>query len=130
MSWDVILINSSQEIKTLEELDDNKFETTDFCLIFENHFKHIVKDESFIKARGKDFIISYFETEENVSVKMVSLIGENGLFELILLARKNNWQIFDTTLGQMIDLENPSKNGFKRFQKYLKYILKGKVLQG
>jgi ABC-type Fe2+-enterobactin transport system substrate-binding protein len=57
---------------------------------------------------------------------MLSLYGENGLYELVVLAKKHNWQIFDTGLGQMIDLENPSNNGFENFQDYLKQILNAK----
>ena len=36
----------------------------------------------------------------------LSLYGENGLFELIELAKKYGWKIFDTGLGEMIDLDN------------------------
>lgn len=64
------------------------------------------------------------DTTPPVSNKMLSLYGENGLYELVTLARKNNWQIFDTGDGQMIDLENPAINGYENFQSYLKHVLK------
>ena len=57
---------------------------------------------------------------------MLSLYGENGLFVLIGLAKKQNWQIFDTGIGEMLDLESPSKNGYENFQTYLKQIVAGK----
>jgi len=40
-----------------------------------------------------------------------------------VLAKKYNWQIFDTGLGQMINLENPDINGYSNFQNYLKDVL-------
>lgn len=40
---------------------------------------------------------------------MISLYGESGLFELIELAKMYGWQIFETGLGEMIDLDNPEK---------------------
>lgn len=57
---------------------------------------------------------------------MINLYGENGLFELIEIAKQYGWQIFDTGLGEMIDLENPSKNGYKNYRKYVDQILKNK----
>lgn len=56
---------------------------------------------------------------------MVSIYCENGLFELVILAKKHGWRIFDTALGAMIDLDNPAVNGYENFRSYLKHVLKG-----
>jgi hypothetical protein len=124
MSWDIVLFNSSKKIENLEEVDLAKLEPTDFCAVLESHFDEIVKDDDHREIKGKDFAINFFIDNELVSNKMLSLYGENGLFELVVLAKKHNWQIFDTGLGQMINLENPSINGYENFQNYLKHILK------
>lgn len=126
MSWDIVLFNSRQKIELPEEVDETKLEPTDFCSVFENHFDKIVKDDNHREIKGKDFTIDYFIDDEPVSNKMISLYGEYGLFELVVLARKHNWQIFDTGLGEMIDLENPSINGYENFQSYLKHVLNQK----
>jgi prophage antirepressor-like protein len=126
MSWDIILFNSNQKINSITELDDTHLEPTDFCSALENHFTHVIKSENRREIKGQDFSIDYFQDGEKVSDKMLSLYGENGLYELVVLAKKYNWQIFDTGLGQMIDLENPSNNGFENFYDYLKQILKDK----
>lgn len=94
--------------------------TTDFCSVFDGHFTQIDRYDNHRAIMGKDFTIDYFVDEEPVSNKMLSLYGENGLYELVTLARKYNWQIFDTGLGQMINLENPAINGYEIFQNYLK----------
>ena len=124
MSWDIILFNSRQKIQSVEEVDKTQLEPTDFCSAFENHFGNIDKDDNHREIKGKDFAIDYFVDDEPVSNKMLSLYGENGLYELVTLARKHNWQIFDTGHGQMIDLENPAVNGYENFQTYLKHVLK------
>ncbi len=124
MSWDIILFNSRQKITLVEELDDTQLEPTNFSSAFETHFTEILKDENHREIKGKDFFINYFIDEEEVSNKMVSLYGENALFELVALAKKHNWQIFDTGIGQMIDLENPANNGYENFQSYLRHVLK------
>ncbi len=126
MSWDVVLFNSSQKINSIEEMDESQLEPIDFCSLLEKHFEQIIKKENHIEIKGRDYAIDYFVDDENVSNKMLSLYGENALYELVLLSKKYNWQIFDTGLGQMIDLENPSNNGFENFQNYLKQILKDK----
>jgi len=123
MSWDIVLFNSRQKIETIEDLNEDCLEPTDFCSALEQHFNKIVVKENHREIKGADFSIDYFLDEEPVSNKMISLYGENGLYELVLLAKKYNWQIFDTGIGQMLDLENPSKNGYKSFQNYLKQVL-------
>jgi hypothetical protein len=125
MSWDIVLINSRQKIDHIENMDDNQLEPTDFCYAFESYFEQIIIDDNHREIKGKDYSIDYFTDDQKVSNKMISLYGENGLFEIILLARKHNWQIFDTGLGQMVDIENPNMNGYQNFQKYLQQILKG-----
>lgn len=124
MSWDIVLFNSRQKICSVEELDDTQLEPTDFCSAFESHFKEISKNDNHREIKGKDFAIDYYVDENKVSNKMVSLYGENGLFELVELAKKHNWQIFDTGNGQMVDLENPANNGYENFQSYLRQVLK------
>ena len=123
MSWDIVLFNSRQKITSVEDVDDTQLEPTDFCSAFENHFAEIIKDDNHREIKGNDFSIDYFVDEDKVSNKMVSLYGENGLFELVELAKEHSWQIFDTGNGQMIDLENPAKNGYENFQSYLRHVL-------
>lgn len=122
MSWDIVLFSSTQRITDVEELDETKLVPTDFCAVLERHFEQIDQDGSYREIRGKSFTIGYFLDEEKVSNKILNLYGENGLYELLVLAREYQWQLFDTGLGQMIDLDNPSKNGYANFQNYLKQI--------
>lgn len=123
MSWDIVLFNTSDKIEDLEQFDADKLEPTDFNTIFEKHFTKINKNEDHREIVGKDFSIDYFVDDEHVTNKMLSLYGENGLYEIVYLAKKIGWQIFDTGNGQMIDLEDPSKNGYADFQNYLKQVL-------
>lgn len=123
MSWDIVLFNSSQKITSVEDLKENQLIPIDFCSILEKHFANIKKNEDFREIVGNGYSIDYFIDDELVSNKMLSLHGENALFALIELSKKQNWQIFDTGIGKMLDLENPAKNGYENFQSYLKQIL-------
>lgn len=123
MSWDIVLFNSRQKITSVEDVDDTQLEPTDFCSAFESRFSEIIRDDAHRKIKGKDFTIEYFADEDKVSNKMVSVYGENGLFELIALAKQHKWQLFDTGNGQMIDLDNPANNGYGNFQSYLRHVL-------
>ena len=124
MSWDIVLFNSKQKIESAAELDENQLEPTNFDGILENSFDRIKKDANHREIVGMDFTIDYFIHDEPVSNTMLSIYGENGLYKLIELAKKHNWQIFDSGIGEMIDLENPKKNGFKNHRKYVKQIIK------
>ena len=126
MSWDIVLFNSKQKIEVISELDENQLEPTDFDGILENSFDRIKKDDNHREIIGIDFTIDFFVHNEPVSNTMLSLYGENGLYALIEIAKKHNWQIFDSGIGEMIDLENPEKNGFENHRKYVEQILKRK----
>ena len=124
MSWDIVLFNSREKITLVEELDPDQLEPTDFWSAFDDHFEEIEKSDGHWDIQGKDFSIVCYPRDEMVSNTTVNLYGINGLYELIFLAKKHGWQIFDTGRGEMLDLENPAKNGFENFQSYIRQILR------
>lgn len=126
MSWDIILFNSKQKIESVAELDENQLEPTDFTGILEKSFDRIKKDDNHREIIGTDFAIDFFADNEHSSNFMLSLYGENGIYALIELAKKHNWQIYDSGIDGMVDLENPEKNGFENHRKYVEQILKNK----
>ena len=126
MSRDIVLFNSKQKIKSVAELDENQLEPTDFSGILEYSFDQIKKDNNHREIIGTNFTIAFFMDNEHSSNFMLSLYGESGLLELIELAKKYNWQIYDSGIDGMIDMENPKKNGFKNPKKYVEQILKQK----
>ena len=126
MSWDIILFNSSQKIVSLENLEDDLLKPVDFDKILKSSFDKVKKTENHIEIIGKDFTIEFFEDKEVESNKTLNLYGENGLFEIIKIAKKESWQIYDSGLDEMLNLENPSKNGYLNFQTYLNEVINGK----
>ena len=123
MSWDIVLFNSKQKIELVEELDEKQLEPTDFSGILESSFNQINEDENYREIIGTDFTIDFFADSEYSNNFMLSLYGENGIYALIELAKKHNWQIYDSGFDGMIDLENPEKNGFKNHKKYVEQIM-------
>jgi len=123
MSWDIVLFNSKQTIRSVEEIDEGLLVPTDFCSVLESNFDKIEKDGKHRTIKGDGFEIDFFTDEERVSNKLLSLYGEKGLYALVNLACQNNWQVFDTALNQMIDLNDPEKNGYKHLSDYVKQIL-------
>ena len=123
MSWDIVLFNSKQKIVSVAELDESKLEPTDFGEILENSFDQIKKDENHREIIGLNFTIDFYRNNKPVSNTMLNLNCENGLYELIELAKKYDWQIYDSGIDGMIDLENPEKNGFENHRNYVDQIL-------
>ncbi|MEO7977091.1 hypothetical protein [Flavobacterium sp.] len=115
MSWDIVLFNSVQKINVIDEVDEEKLIPIAFDKIISEHFGLEESGE----MKGDDFSIDFYKDDEPVSNKMISLYGEKALFEIARLAKIQNWQIFDTSLNKMIDLENLTENGFANFQSYL-----------
>ncbi|RBW58323.1 hypothetical protein DS884_10730 [Tenacibaculum sp. E3R01] len=126
MSWDIILFNSKQKIKSVAKLDENQLEPTDFTGILENSFDRIKKEDKHREIIGNDFTIDFFADNVHSSNFMLSLYGENVIYVLIELSKKYNLQIYDSGIDGMVDLENPEKNGFVNHRKYIEEILKNK----
>jgi hypothetical protein len=123
MSWDIFIFNSTQKIESVENIDDQCFVPINFTEILEKYFDNIKADDTHRRISGENFSIEYFISTEKEGNLMLSLFEEKALFELIQISKKYNWQIFDTGNGEMIDLENPSKNGYENFQSYLQQII-------
>lgn len=123
MSWDIVLFSSTQKINTVENLDEEKLVPIDFDKSILGHFSSHKFDNQHVEIIGKDFSMDFFIDEELVSNKMISLYGENALFEIAKLAKIQNWQIYDSGIDKMLNLENASENGYANFQSYLNKIL-------
>jgi hypothetical protein len=124
MSWDIILFSSEENLVSLENLNEDLLKPIDFDEILKSSFMNIKKKENHNEIIGKDFSIEFFDDEELVSNKMLILHGENGLFEIIKIAKVENWQIYDSGSDKMLNLEKPEENGYENFQKYLNQIFK------
>jgi len=123
MSWDIVIFSSTQKITSVEEINEDQFVPIDFDAILEKHFQNIIIDEDHREIKGAEYSIDYFANSEPASNLMFSLYGEAALFELIRVAKIHGWQIFDTGSGEMLNLEDPAKNGYANFQSYLKHVL-------
>lgn len=127
MSWDIVLFSSKEKIKSIETLEEKSLLPIDFNRILNNSFKEIRKNENHREIIGGDFTIEFFIQDSEESNIMISIYGEKGLFEIIEVSKKHNLQVFDTSLNDFINLNNPLKNGFSNFQNYLKQIRNDKT---
>lgn len=128
MSWDVVLFNSSQKIETPQEVDPSLLIETDFCSEFLKSFKNFKKSENHIELIGESYSIELFCEENKISNTMLSLYGEDAIYALVEIAKKQNWQIYDTVLDAMIHLDNPQKNGYLNHKKFVEKIQHDKSL--
>ncbi len=122
MSWDIVLFSSKQNLVSLENLNEDLLKPIDFDKVLKSKFQNIKKTENHNEIIGNDFSIEYFDEGELVSNKMLTIFGENGLFELIRIAKIENWQIYDSGIDKMLNLEKPEENGYENFNQYLKSI--------
>jgi hypothetical protein len=123
MSWDVVLFSSKEQISSIADLDEDKLVAVNFDNTLLDYFKNSRKDGNHIIITGEDFEIDFSMDEELVSNKMISLYGENALFNIILIAKKENWQVYDSGLDNMINLDDPFVNGYKNFISYREKVI-------
>ncbi|MEN5055643.1 hypothetical protein [Sphingobacterium kitahiroshimense] len=124
MSWDIVLFNSKQKITDLEEIQEDLLIDTDFFTPIQSYFKRIEVKDNCSTIIGDGFEIDYFVDDKLSSNELLHLYGENAIYEMIQLAKLQGWQIYDSGLDGMIDLNNPSHNGYNRFNEYVDEVLK------
>jgi hypothetical protein len=122
MSWDVILFSSKEKIESIAGFDENILLPIDFNSIFRSFFEVIKTKGSHSEIVDKDFSIDFYVHDSNVSNILISIYGEKGYFKIIEFSKTYNLQVFDTSLNDFVDIENPDKNGFSKFQNYLNKI--------
>ncbi len=122
MSWDIVLFNSTQKISSVEDLDEKKLKPVNFDSSLLDHFTNAKIDDGYVVIQSDDHSIEFSLDDEYVSNKIIFLYGEKALFEMIILARKQNWQIYDPGLDAMLNLETPSVNGYNNFKAYLDLV--------
>ena len=118
MSWDVILFNSKQLIDSPETVTEDLLVPVCFDKLIEEHFRTVKGNENHKKVEGNGYTICYYELKEPVSNTILNLYGEGAIFALSDFAKKYGFQIFDTGLGKMVNLDHPEFNGFEDFERY------------
>lgn len=125
MSWDVVLFKSKQKIQTVAKIDEKQLIEIDFDKKIELYFLDITKKENYIEIKGANFSIDYYCSPPK-SNTMLQLYGENSIYALIEFSKKYDLQIYDSALDAMIDLDNPSINGYKNHKNYVTHIMENK----
>jgi len=126
-----MIFNLKRKVDSVNEIDESVLvdigTKTDFKKIMTDNYRDIIWDKDWGKIERKDFSIEFSlgDSDEPFSNTVFHLYGENAIYEIVELCKKNNWQLFDTGLEQMVDLDNPENNGYKNHQAYVRQILNG-----
>ena len=130
MSWDVVIFNLSRKIDKAEDIDENVLVNigtgADFKNIIVKEFPYATFEDNWCKIETDSFSLetSLCDPNEELSNTIFHLYGENAIYALVNLCKKQNWQAFDTSLGTMLNLDKPEENGYSKFQEYLTQVLK------
>ena len=129
MSWDIVAFNLNKKVHHVEEIDETILVDIgtgdDFKQMMTDSFPTIIWRDDWGKFEGADYSIEFGidKTHAKFSNIIFHLYGSNAIYPVIELCKKYHWQIFDTALGEMIDLDNPQKNGYINHQEYVNQIL-------
>ena len=129
MSWDVVVFNLKRKVESVEDIDESVLVEigtyADFEAILKRRFPTLANEDGWLKADLGECSLetSLGEANETFSNTIIHLYGENAVYELIELCKANGWQVFDTALGQMLDLDHPEKNGYMEHRRYVEQII-------
>jgi hypothetical protein len=122
MSWDIILFSSSETIKSVADLNEDKLLPTDFDKVLLESFKTKNIEDGYVMITTEAFSVDFSLDDELVSNKLIHLHGEQAIKEIIKIAKTESWQIYDMGSEEMIDLNLPSNNGWAKFNEYLQHV--------
>jgi hypothetical protein len=131
MSWDVVVFNLKRKVANVEEIDENILIDMGTGASFEGllrkRYPGLTSNDGWISIEGSDFSmnISLAEKEGSFSNTIFFLYGEKAVYELIELCKAQGWQAFDTSLGQMLDLDHPEINGYLNHRRFVEETLNG-----
>lgn len=129
MSWDVLVFKLNREIKSGSEIDETTIDDIgSVASVLEKLHSHFPDLELFdygkvIENMGKikreNFIIEFsiIKSTETNNFLSFHLYGKQSIHAIVQLCKRNGWYIFDTTLGEILDLEESEKNGYEQFTK-------------
>jgi hypothetical protein len=80
------------------------------------------QEDGWIKIEREGYSIESSYTGTNGPL-MLQLHGKIAIYPVIALCKKNNWQLFDTGAGVMLNLDDPAQNGYSNFQHYLAQVI-------
>lgn len=127
MSWDVVIFKQNRKIANQAGIDERALvdigDTSELKLILTQFFKNVRWENDWGLVEKDDYSIEFAvgPPGRRVSSTMFFLNGTNAIYPVIDLCRQNKWQAFDTRSGSIIDLDNPEKGGYTRFNEYLAY---------
>lgn len=135
MSWDVVIFNLSKKVSSVEEIDVSILidiaSNKRFKEILIENFPDIKWDDNCGIVERDNIYIEVFigELKDDTFSNTIFFLrdGEASIFEIINLCKKYGWQIYDTSLGAMIDVDNPGLNGYTNYRNYVNQILGSKT---
>jgi hypothetical protein len=130
MSWDVVIFNLKRKINSVEEVNEDVLQpiatVSDFCKMILLKFPDSKIENQILKIINGEGEVVYYVPDENESFSntILHLYGKDAIYIIIDMCKHFGWHAFDTGLGEMLDLENPERNGYENFQAYLNHVLK------
>ncbi|KFF02811.1 hypothetical protein [Chryseobacterium luteum] len=129
MSWDVLVFKLNREIKSGSEIDETTIDDigSEASVLEKLHshfpdlklFDYGEVIENMGKIERENFSIEFFilKSTETQNFLSFNLYGKESIYPIVELCKRNGWCVFDTTLGEILNLEEPEKNGYEQFNK-------------
>jgi hypothetical protein len=119
MSWDVLLINSKTPVNIESEDTPDFLSRTDFIKKVTQILPATDWSDPSFGILDSDWAVIEFNTgnEENIgwSVMLQVYGGEDPVEAIVELCKQHHWQAYDMSTESYIDLNNPSRESWNKF---------------
>ena len=129
MSWDVMIFNLQNNIKSVSELTDDSVISLGSKNEVLSTIRHIFpqanfSDPTWVVLDGKDYSIEFsLGQDEQIEVLMLHVRGSVDALDAIeRFCQINDWRAFDSATGDFINFDLKHDEGFKRWTEYRNFI--------
>ena len=131
MSWDVLLINVPDKMKSPNDLPDDFKSTLGITADVHSTLSNIVPeidlhDPAWGNLKGDGFSIEFNIGKNNpVESIMLHVRDSNGAITIIEhICKKTGWRALDTSTGNFIDFNQNPERGFEQWRSYRNQVAK------
>ena len=127
MSWDVFVFKLNREIKSGSEIDETTIDDIGsvasllekLCVHFPDlelsDYGKVIENMGTIERENFSIEFSIIKATDTYNFLSFHLYGKDSIYPVAELCKRYGWCIFDTTLAELLNLQEPEKNGYEQF---------------
>ena len=130
MSWDVLIVNSSDKLPIDEHWDNHDIPSFGSRIDVQSRISALFPEVNWDNGYGhlrNDIYVGHISLGQDDPLDGSFILhvygGEDPIGFITTICKAYNWSAFDTTTFEYIEIGNPSAEGWKEFQDFRQHVI-------